>query len=138
MNSISAKISSVILAFLMLISTFSLTIEKHFCEGDLVDISYFGKTEGCTGEGGEHCDLTSVIEESDCCKDEVQQIDGQKELQKSSEERIELKQQQFIIAFVSSYNNLFSVLERQIVPHKNYFSPSLVSDIQVLHEVFII
>lgn len=132
------KISSIILALLVLISTFSLTIEKHFCGDFLVDIAYFGKTQGCDDEEDEDCDKPSVIEKENCCKDETEQLKGQEELTSSSKKKITFKKQQFLLAFVLSYNNLFKNLQKQVVPHKSYSPPKLVYDIQLLQEVFII
>lgn len=137
MNTIFTKISSLVLAFLILISTFSVTIEKHFCGDFLVDVSYFGDAEKCSDKD-ETCDSQTVIKKKKCCKDEVQQIEGQDELQKSSEKKIKLEQEQFIIAFVASYNNLFKTLSKQIVPHKNYLPPKLTTNKHVLYEVYII
>ncbi len=126
------------MALLVLVSTFSLTIEKHFCGDFLVDISYFGNSEGCAEElGEEDCDTSETIQKKNCCKDEVEQIKGQEDLQTATK-KITIEKQQFIIAFVSSYNNLFIAFKKQIVPHKNYSPPNLVADIRVLHEVFII
>ncbi|TYP97847.1 hypothetical protein C7447_10312 [Tenacibaculum adriaticum] len=139
MKAIFTKISSFTLALLVLLSTFSLTIEKHFCGDFLVNVSYFGKAQGCADEMGKgDCDALSVVKKKKCCKDEIQQIEGQDDFQNTSTEKFDLKQQQFALAFVVSYNNLFKDLEKQIVPHKDYSPPNLVTDIQVLHEVFII
>ncbi|MDY0780255.1 HYC_CC_PP family protein [Tenacibaculum sp. IB213877] len=134
-----AKISSLLLAFLVLLSTFSLTIEKHFCGDFLVDVSYFGEAQGCDmTKGTTDCESSTTLKKKKCCKDEIQQVDGQDDLQTASAEKFDLEKQQFLIAFVFSYNDLFKNLEKQIVPHKDYSPPNLVTDIQVLHEVFII
>lgn len=132
------KISSILLAFLVLLSTFSITIERHFCGDFLVDVSYFGDADGCSHEEGASCDLPEVIEKEGCCKDELQKIEGQDELRTVSTEDFDIKKQQFILAFVLSYNNLFTISQKQIVPNQHYFPPQVVKDLQVLHEVFII
>ncbi len=138
MKSVFIKISTFLMALLVLLSTFSLTIEKHFCGDSLVDVSYFGNTQGCAEEPGEDdCDTPEVIEKKNCCKDEIEQIKGQEDLQAVTK-KITIEKQQFIVAFIHTYNNLFIDLKKQIVLHKNYCPPNLVSDIQVLHEVFII
>lgn len=138
MKSFFIKISSTLLAFLVLFSTFSFTVEKHFCGDFLVDISYFGEADACGIESKkDDCNLQKITKKK-CCNDEVQQIEGQDELQKSSVEKIKIEQQKFLLAFVVSYNNLFKNLSKQIVPHKNYSPPNLTQDLQVLHEVFII
>lgn len=41
------KISSFLLVLIVLFSTFSFTIEKHYCGDFLVDVSFTGKADGC-------------------------------------------------------------------------------------------
>lgn len=138
MKHLYKKIISVTLALLVLFSTFSLTIEKHFCGDFLIDISYFGKAEDCVNQIGQSCNTSEIITKSNCCKDEIQQIKGQDKLQKASKEKIKIEKQQFLIAFAVSYYNLFKNLSKQIIPYQYYTPPNLVIDIQLLHEVFII
>ncbi len=138
MKSVLTKIFSVLLAFLIVFSTMSFTVEKHYCGDFLVDISYFGNADRCEKEmSNVSCDVTKMSKKK-CCNDEIHQLKGQDKLQKNSECKFKVEQQKFIIAFVVSYSNLFENLTRQIVPHKNYSPPNLVADIQVLNEVFII
>ncbi|WCC42067.1 hypothetical protein PJJ26_11540 [Tenacibaculum finnmarkense] len=47
MNQLFTKIATIILALLVLISTFSFTVEKHYCGDFLVDISYLGEADNC-------------------------------------------------------------------------------------------
>lgn len=131
------KITSFVLAFLVLFSTFSFTIEKHFCGDYLVDISYFGNAEDCSVEIGDDCESPTSIKKKKCCKDEIQQIEGQDDL-KNSVEKFDLEKQQFLTAFAVSYYNLFQNIKEQKIPHKHYSPPKLIFDIQVLFEVFII
>ena len=138
MKSNFTKIAAIILALLVLLSTFSLTIEKHFCGDFLVSVSYFGNADGCGDElDNDDCDLPSVVKSKKCCTDQTQEIEGQDDLRTTSIEKITLKQQ-FALAFAITYNNLFANKKQQIVLHKNYPSPNLISNIQVLHQVFII
>ena len=48
------------------------------------------------------------------------------------------QQQVFVTAFSYSYVNLFEGLDENIVPFKNYAPPLIVTDIQVLDQVFLI
>lgn len=122
----------------MLVSTFYFTVETHFCGDFPVDVSYFGKADNCGMQKEKSFCSLQKITKKDCCKDEVQIIKGQDELQKDTFEKLDLKKQQFIIAFVSSYNSLFNNLSKNFVPHLNYNPPEIIIDIQVLYEVFII
>jgi len=126
------KSFSVLLTFLVLFSTVSFTVEKHFCGDVLIDVAMFTETHKCAMEAQE------VLLKKSCCKDEVDVVKGQNELKFTSFEDIEFTHQHFITALSYAFINLFNVLEQQIVPHKNYSPPNLVADIQVLDQVFII
>nr|WP_147678354.1 hypothetical protein [Algibacter pacificus] len=120
------------MTFLVLFSTVSFTIEKHFCGDVLVDVSLFSEAQKCGKDSG------VVLEKKSCCKDEVDVVKGQKDLKVSSFDDLDFIQQQFITAFSYTFINLFEGLETQVVPHKDYAPPLLVADILVLDQVFII
>jgi len=127
-----------LLALLVLFSTLSFTIEKHYCGDHLVDVSYFGNTKKCTDEiEDDGCDTPEVEQKKNCCKDEVQHVEGQENL-KNSVEKFDLKKQQFTIAFITSYYNLFVDYVAQTKFYENYSPPNLIQDLQVLLEVYII
>ena len=121
-----------LLALLVLLSTVSFTIEKHYCGDTLVDVSVFSEAQKCAMEAME------ILQKKTCCKDEVNVVKGQDELKFSSFEDLEFSQQQFITAYLYTYIDLFEGLPKQIIPHKDYSPPNLVADIQVLDQVFII
>ncbi|MGB0879135.1 MAG: HYC_CC_PP family protein [Polaribacter sp.] len=126
------KIAASALAFLVLFSTFSFTVEKHYCGDFLVDVSYLGKAERC----GMKMDLANV--DKNCCKDEVYKIEGQDTLQLSSNIKFDIKNQQFFLSFLLSYNDLYKVFSKKKIEQKKYYPPDIIKDIQVLQEVFII
>lgn len=137
MKQFLSKIVSSVLAFLVLFSTFSFTVEKHYCGDYLVDVSYLGKADTCNSDGGvDKC--ATVIKKKKCCKDEVHQIDGQDEFQKHSLDDISFDKLKIVLAFYNAYQSVFQDFEKQIASHQYYSPPDLVKDIQVLHEVFII
>ena len=123
---------SFLLALLVLFSTVSFTVEKHYCGDVLVDVSVFSEAEKCTMES------MDIIQKKTCCKDEVDVVIGQDELKFSSFKDLDLSQQLFLTVFTTTYINFFEGLPKQIIPHKNYSPPNLVTDIQVLDQVFII
>ena len=73
-----------------------------------------------------------------CCKDTLDVVEGQKELTVKTFDDLDFDQSLFIASFLITYNNLFDVLPKQTIPHKDYSSPNLIADIQVLDQVFII
>lgn len=119
------------MALLVLFSTTSFTIEKHYCADTLIDVAVFSKAKNC----GENMEQTS---KKSCCNDVVEIIKGQDELKYSTFEEFNFDQQIFIATFAYSYSNLFESFPKQIIPFKDYSPPNLVVDIQVLDQIFLI
>ena len=124
------------MAFIVLCSTLSFTIEKHFCGDFLIATSIFSEVDKCAQEAFEL--EQEAITKKPCCKDVVDLIKGQDELQNKSFDDLEFQQQVFLQAFAYSYINLFEGLPEHVVPHKDYSPPNLIYDIQVLDEVYLI
>lgn len=110
-------------------STFSFTVEKHFCGNILVDKAIFSEAETCG------MDMDSA--EDSCCSSEKTAVEGQDEL-KISLQSLDLDQQLFLASFTFSYIKLFQGHPLQEVSYKKYIPPLLVTDIQVLDQVFLI
>jgi hypothetical protein len=128
------KSFSVLLALLVLFSTVSITIEKHFCGDILIDVAVFVEAQKCSDvENMAHAEITK----KPGCKDEINIVKGQDELLKSFDD-LNFDQQQFITSFVYSYLNLFEGEPKKVIPHKDYSPPNLVRDILVLDQVFLI
>ena len=131
------NITAVLMAVLVLISTMSFTINKHFCGDHLVSTSVFLKAKSCGMDKPQTTDKNCETIKKNCCDEEVQLIEGQEDL------KIELtdlnnQQQLFLYSFVLTYIDLFEGLKEQIVPYKHYKPPLVVRDIQLLDEVFLI
>lgn len=138
MKTVITKIASTLLALLVLFSTFSLTVEKHYCGDFLVAISFFGEANNCADELEEDdCDSPQVIEEKNCCKDEIQNIEGQDDL-RNSIEKFNLKKQQLVAAYLFSYKYIFESSVKEEREYSFYLPPKLIKDLHVLHEVYII
>ncbi|RNL82944.1 hypothetical protein ED312_16175 [Sinomicrobium pectinilyticum] len=131
------KISSFLLAFLVLLSTLSFTVEKHFCGSFLVDTAIFSGADSCGMEVKQDDGYLCTVTKTSCCSDETILIQGQDTLQKAVDK--ELHQQViFLKAFVYTYLNLFEGLEENVVPFRDYAPPLVVRDIQVLNDTFLI
>lgn len=130
------KIFSVSLALIVLCSTVSFTIEKHFCGDTLVDVSVFAEANKCKMEALEM--ELETITKAPCCKDKIDVVKGQDELIVKTIDDLDVHQQLFVATFTYSYLNLFEGLPELVIPHKNYSPPILVTDIQVLDQVFLI
>ena len=132
------NITAVLLASLVLLSTMSFTINKHFCGDRLVSTSVVLKADTCgmeTQKPSPNEGCTTL--KKNCCKDELQLVEGQDNLKLDFSD-INLQQQIFILSFVTTYINLFEGLDTNIIPLNDYSPPLVVKDIQLLDEVFLI
>ncbi len=119
------------MACLVLLSTVSFTVEKHYCGDTLIDSAVFTEVQGCGME-------MSSTDKKQCCKDELEVVKGQDKLKLSKFEELPLIHKVFITSFVCSILDLSETVDKEIIPHKDYSPPNLVADIQVLDQVFII
>jgi hypothetical protein len=137
------NIIAVSLACLVLVSTMSFTINKHFCGDHLVSTSLIVKADNCgmtsdTIQKQEPSPLKGCsILKKNCCKDEIQLVEGQGDLKLDFSD-LNFQQHVFITSFVITYSNLFEGLDSQIIPFKDYSPPLVVKDIQLLDGVFLI
>jgi hypothetical protein len=138
MKAVLRKIVSIAMALLLLLSTVSWKVEKHYCMGRLMDTALFVDVDDCgMGMAVYSNGLEKLGKENHCCDDKVILIEGQDDL-KISFNDLNLHQQAFWVAFTYSYIDLFSNLAERPVPHELYPPPILVKDIQLLDEVFLI
>lgn len=129
---------SILMAFVVLCSTMSFTINMHYCGDKLVDSAIFSKAETC----GMEMELATSTNEcsvskKNCCSDEFEKIEGQNELQ-SSLETISFEQQVFIASFIYTYTNLFESLDNKVSLYEKYNSPPVSRKIYKLDETYLI
>lgn len=125
------------MALIVLFSTFSFSVDEHYCGDLLVDFSFFGKAESCGMEIQQALDSHKHnFEKKDCCNDVTLSISGQHDL-KFSLDKLSFEQLQYVVSFVYSYLNHFEVQDKNIVPY-NYPPPLLVKDIHILDQTFLI
>jgi hypothetical protein len=132
------KIMSISLALLLLVSTTSWKVEKHYCMGHLMDISFFTASNSC----GIEIDLskdndTSIQYENSCCADVTILMQGQDDLALSYND-FTIDHQQFFIAFAYSYFDNLQTETFQTVKYNYYPPPLIVKDIQLFDKVFLI
>ncbi|CAL2095560.1 conserved protein of unknown function [Tenacibaculum sp. 190524A02b] len=138
MKQVFQKITSFIMAIVVLFSTLSFTLDMHYCGDTLVDIAIFKKAETCGMEmqksiANKNCSITK----KNCCSDKQMAIEGQDEL-KSSPTLLSLEQQVFVASFVYSYLNLFESEEIDNAFYKDYSPPLVIRDIYKLDETYLI
>ena len=128
------KIASISLAFLVLFSTLSFTVEKHYCGDFLVDIAYMGHADGCGMEMG----TPSKTTKKNCCKNEIHEIEGQDELQQSVDDAAVLKGQSDFISSSNTSNDLFQEIPTKEFNFIDFSPPDISLNYQVLYQSFLI
>jgi hypothetical protein len=138
MKQVFHKISSFLMAIVVLFSTMSFTIDMHYCGDNMVDFSFFHNVETCGMEKelASNCENPEMSKKS-CCSDEQIIIKGQDDL-KDNFTKLTSEQQIFVASFVYSYTSLFEGTESKEVPFFDYSPPYVKRDVQVLHQTFLI
>ena len=108
MKQVFHKIMSIAMAFVVLFSTMSFTVNMHFCGDTLVDTAIFFKVKGCGMEMEKPSTEGCSITKKNCCDDKQLAIEGQDELQLQVD-KITFEQQVFIASFVYTFINIIQV-----------------------------
>jgi hypothetical protein len=133
MNSTVSKTTSFLIAFLVLFSTFSFTVDRHYCGGSLIAISYIGKTEVCKSDIKDGFS----VKIKGCCSDEVQTIEGQDELQIHASKKLATKEQ-FVATNLIFHKILFVDEFPENDTYKELSLENIPLNYQVLHQCFLI
>lgn len=137
MKQVSHKIASFIMAFVVLFSTMSFTINMHYCGDTLVETSLFHKAKGCGMEMDKPSTQGCAITKKNCCDDKQLVVAGQDELQLHVD-KITFEQQVFIASFVYTYINLFEGLDKNVSTYKEYKPPLVIRRIYKIDETYLI
>ena len=138
MKQVSHKIASLLMAFVVLFSTLSFTVDMHFCGETLVDTALFHKARTCGMEtqNPSSSDACSMSKKN-CCSDKQLVIEGQNELQLSFDS-LSFEQQQFVVAFVYTYSTLFEGLDCNLSSFETYKPPRVIRQLFKLDETYLI
>lgn len=137
MKSAFHKTASFIMAFVVLFSTMSFTINMHYCGDTLVETSLFHKAKGCGMEMDKPSTQGCAITKKNCCDDKQLVVAGQDELQLHVD-KITFEQQVFIASFVYTYINLFEGLDKNVSTYKEYKPPLVIRRIYKIDETYLI
>ncbi|WP_440882089.1 HYC_CC_PP family protein [Tenacibaculum sp. C7A-26P2] len=137
MIKVFSKITSILLAILLVLSTTSFTIEKYFCGGKLVGVSFFGEKHSCKKESSCKSFSIAVSEKKSCCKNERIFLSGEKNIFEST---IELKQniEKYTILFFKPNTISDAEFVFKVYDLKKYYSLQIVYNIRLLYQVFIL
>jgi hypothetical protein len=138
MKQVFHKIMSMLMAFVVLCSTMSFTVDMHYCGDTLVETAVFHKTKGCGMEMAKEAPVSGCsITKKDCCSDKQLFFEGQHEL-KISFDTLSLDQQVFVASFLTSYLDLFEGFDEDVTLFPEYPPPLIVRQIYKLDETYLI
>jgi len=137
MNQVFHKIMSLAMAFVVLFSTLSFTVNMHYCGGTLVETAFLKKAKGCGMEMEKPASEGCSITKKNCCDDKQLAIEGQDELQLQID-KITFEQQVFIASFVYTYINLFEGLDNKVSSYEEYKPPLVIRRIYKIDETYLI
>ncbi len=134
------KTGSILLAFIVLFSSFSFTVHEHVCGGEVADTSFFLEADSC-GMDMNVCEnepsTTQQVKKESCCDDHSEIMQGV-DTNQQAQQTLELPQAQFLAAFVISYNNLFESVTAKTIQFREYAPPLVVKTIYKLDETYLI
>ena len=125
------------MAFIVLFSTLSFTIDMHYCGNTLVDTAIFKKAKNCGMEMQNSTTKECSMTKKNCCSDKQIFVDGQDEL-KVSFDTLSFEQQQFVVSFIYTYINLFEGFNEEINSFQEYKPPLVVRQLYKLDETYLI
>ncbi|MDT7827127.1 hypothetical protein RQM65_00425 [Pricia sp. S334] len=126
------------MAFVVLFTTMSFTVDMHYCGDTLMDFSISHKDATCGMEKREDpMSCESGMTEESCCTDAQMVLEGQDDL-KHSFHSLSFDQQVFVASFIYAYISLLDGTESKAVPFDDYAPPFLKRDVLVLHQTFLI
>lgn len=125
------------MAFVVLLSTMSFTINMHYCGDNLVETAVFQKAKGCGMEMQNPTTEGCAITKKNCCEDQQLLVDGQDELQFQID-KLSFEQQLFIASFFYAYSNIFEDLEKNVVFYEDYKPPRVIRQLFKLDESYLI
>jgi hypothetical protein len=137
MKQVSHKILATVMAFVVLFSTMSFTVDMHFCGDTLVATSMFQKATGCGMEMEKPAAEGCTFVKSNCCKDKQMIIDGQDEMQLSIA-TLSFEQQVFITSFICTYVHLFEGADTAVTSYQAYQEPLVSRQLYKLAETYLI
>ena len=136
MREVFRKITAILMVTIILLSTTSFSIYKHFCGDNLVSITT-EKVDSC-------CDSKISIKsnklnfsEKNCCKNEatfkkIELFDY------TNSVKITKSQTLFLSSFYASFIQNSTIVTTSKKYYKDFFPPTLVSNKQVLFQTFLI
>jgi len=138
MKKILHNIAAICMAFVVLLSTMSFTIDMHYCGTTLVDTAIFKQAKSCGMEQQKTSNTNDCsFQKKNCCTDMQLDIAGQDELQLVFANYTPLEVQ-WLAVFVDSYLARFPLVETTQHSFYKHLPPLVVRPIYQLDESYLI
>ncbi|WP_378186439.1 hypothetical protein ACE939_14930 [Aquimarina sp. W85] len=134
------NIIAISLAVLVMFSTFSFTVSKHYCGSFLIDSSMFTSAKTCGMESSYRTipnALEATVQKLPCCKDELILVSGQDEL-KNSSYTTNLKTFDVFQAFSVNYHKFVEPIRLNQIFYSEYSPPVIVRNFSTWFGSFLI
>lgn len=128
---------SCLMAIIILLSTTSWKVEKHYCMGHLVDVAFFVDAQDCGMDMSSNSKEIAKVQKKSCCEDELIAFEGQNNVKPSFND-FDLEHQRFLVSYIQSFIGLFVSYTEKNQPYAKYIPPKIIEDIQLLDNVFLI
>ena len=137
MKQVFHKIMSFTMAFVVLCSTLSFTVNMHYCGDTLVETAMFHKAKGCGMAMEQPTTKACAITKKNCCNDEQLVVAGQDELQLQVD-TFSFQKHAFIASFVFTYDTLFKGVDHKVTSFEEYEPPPVTRKLYQLDETYLI
>ncbi len=133
------NILSFSLALIVLFSSFSFTVNKHLCGGEIANTTFFLSADNC-GMDMQVCENSiskkqTSIDKEPCCENTSELIQGNDNNQQAQQFQLDIPQMEFLTVFVYTFISKFQ--ETTSVSSFVMYKPPLVyKNIQTYFQVF--
>jgi hypothetical protein len=137
MKKFSLKIASILMAFVVVFTTLSFTVDMHFCGDTLVEAAVFQKVKGCGMELQKLSKDDCVVKSNNCCNDKQLTIDGQHELQISFS-AFSFEQLLYVTSILNTDKEFSQVIDKNVPLYKGYALQLVIRQLYKIAETYLI
>ena len=137
MKKVSLKIISILMAFVVIFTTLSFTVDMHFCGDTLVETAVFQKAKGCGMELQKPSKDVCVVKSNNCCNDKQLTIDGQQELQ-ISVNAFSFEQTLYVSSILNTSKEFSEVIDKKVFLYKGYTLQLVIRQLYKIAETYLI
>lgn len=138
MKNVVHKIIALFMTTILLVSTSSFSVYKHFCDDNLVEISRYTQTDECCDVEIKHKIISTLnFSEKDCCKSETE-VNTQLTFENVKPLKLNKNQLIFITSFYDSFIDKLEGFTAKKDYYNNFSPPLIVCNKQIQFQTFLI